>query len=145
MAGAWYAVALVRQGAALAQVLASENLRRFTSGDDHAHCVGYLLPLTLVGLLPWTPLLPLAFAPLRRDVRSAPATLAAAWFAAGFAFFSLAAAKRSVYVLGLYPAVALPSAPASPKRRRTAASPAWRARAASSSPPAASSWPRSRP
>src|SRR5207244_2639094 len=64
-------------------------------------------PLGLVGLLPWTPLLPLALVPLRDRPRSAAAALAAAWVATGVVFFSLAAAKRSVYLLPLHPGVAL--------------------------------------
>src|SRR5437660_960187 len=56
------------------------------------------LTATLAG---WT----LALVPLRG--RPATAALAAAWVATGVVFFSLAAAKRSVYLLPLYPAVAL--------------------------------------
>src|SRR5207302_10916662 len=75
------------------------------AATGHAHAAGYLVPLGLVGLLPWTPLLPLALVPLRD--RRAAAALAAAWVATGVVFFSLAAAKRSVYLLPLHPAVAL--------------------------------------
>src|SRR5439155_923084 len=63
--------------------------------------------LGLVGLLPWTPLLPLALVPLAERPRPAAVVLAAAWVTTGVAFFSLAAAKRSVYLLPLHPAVAL--------------------------------------
>src|SRR4029077_12717065 len=80
---------------------------RFVDAEDHAHGIWYLVPLGLVGLLPWTPILPLALAPLRRATRTPAAALAAVWFAVGFVFFSLAQAKRSVYLLPLYPAVAL--------------------------------------
>jgi len=64
------------------------------------------VPLGLVGLLPWTPLLPLALAPLRTRPRPLAYVFAAAWVTVGFVFFSLAQAKRSVYLLPLYPAVA---------------------------------------
>jgi 4-amino-4-deoxy-L-arabinose transferase-like glycosyltransferase len=109
-AGLWYGFALARGGAAFVDVVLRENWIRFLDTDaadtGHAHGVGYLLPLALVGVLPWTPLLPLALAPLRPP-RPAAATLAAAWVGAGLVFFSLSAAKRSVYLLPLYPALAL--------------------------------------
>src|SRR6185295_4485384 len=60
-----------------------------------------------VGLLPWTPILPLALVPLRRAARSPVTVLLASWFVGGLVFFSVAASKRSVYLLSLYPAVAL--------------------------------------
>ncbi len=109
LAGLWYAAAFAREGSALLDVVARENWLRFVDPEGaatgHAHAAGYLVPLGLVGLLPWTPLLPLALVPLRD--RRAAAALAAAWVATGVVFFSLAAAKRSVYLLPLHPAVAL--------------------------------------
>jgi len=109
VAGAWYALAFAREGSALLGVVARENWLRFIDPEGaatgHAHGVGYLVPLGLVGWLPWTPLLPLAYP--RERPRSATAVLAASWVVTGVAFFSLAAAKRSVYLLPLYPAVAL--------------------------------------
>ena len=111
VAGLWYAAAFAREGSALLDVVARENWLRFIDTEEartgHAHSVAYLLPLGLVGLLPWTPLVPFALAPLASRPRAPAATLAAAWVATGFVFFSLAAAKRSVYLLPLYPAVAL--------------------------------------
>jgi len=95
LAGLWYAAAFAREGSALLDVVARENWLRFVDPEGaatgHAHAAGSLVPLGLVGLLPWTPLLPLALVPLR-DRRAAAA---------------LAAAKRSVYLLPLHPAVAL--------------------------------------
>ncbi len=107
LAGVWYALAFARGGHVFAEVVARENWQRFIAAESHAHGIGYLLPLGLVGLLPWTPLLPLAMAALRRGVRTPAAVLAAGWVASGLVFFSLAAGKRSVYLLPLYPAVAL--------------------------------------
>jgi hypothetical protein len=45
--------------------------------------------------------------PLAARVRSATGALAGAWVVTGIAFFSLAAGKRSVYLLPLFPALAL--------------------------------------
>jgi 4-amino-4-deoxy-L-arabinose transferase-like glycosyltransferase len=107
VAGAWYAVALLRGGEDFVEVVARENVSRFLAGEGHEHGIGYLLPLGLVGLLPWTPLLPLAAAAARQPERGVPARLAASWVVTGVVFFSLASSKRSVYLLPLYPAVAL--------------------------------------
>ena len=111
LAGLWYWTAFRREGGAFLEVVARENWLRFLEPESaetgHAHGPGYLVPLGLVGLLPWTPLLPLLLAPLRARSRPAPAMLSAAWAATGMIFFTLAAAKRSVYLLPIYPAVAL--------------------------------------
>src|SRR5438477_3318755 len=111
VAGAWYAAAFLREGSAFLDVVARENWLRFVDAEGaatgHAHGPGYLVPLALVGLLPWTPLLPLALAPLRERPRPAPLVLAAVWIATAVVFFSLAAAKRSVYLLPVHPALAL--------------------------------------
>jgi 4-amino-4-deoxy-L-arabinose transferase-like glycosyltransferase len=110
-AAAWYVAAFAEQGSAFLSVVARENLLRFadteTAGTGHAHGPIYLALTGLVGLLPWTALLPLACAPLAARPRSLPTALAAAWFATGLVFFTLAASKRSVYLLPLYPAIAL--------------------------------------
>jgi len=109
-AAVWYGIAFAREGGAFLAVVARENVLRFVDTEDagtgHAHGVGYLVPLGLVGLLPWAPLLPLAFAGARRTPRDATG-LGAAWALAGLGFFSLAAAKRSVYLLPCFPALAL--------------------------------------
>jgi 4-amino-4-deoxy-L-arabinose transferase-like glycosyltransferase len=130
LGGLWYVAAFVQEGGAFFDVVVRENWLRFLdaeSGDTgHSHSVLYLLPIGLVGLLPWTPLLPLALASVRR---SRSLELAAAWVATVFVFFSLASAKRSVYLLPLFPALALlvgaaaakpPSGPFSSITRATA-------------------------
>jgi len=127
LAGAWYAVAFLRQGSAFLDVVARENWLRFLdtkAGDTgHAHTLGYLVGLGLVGLLPWTPLLPLALAPLQSRPRAPATTLLACWISVVFVFFSLASAKRSVYLLPLYPALAIlvGAGVAAPPAGRTAA------------------------
>ncbi|TMB04501.1 MAG: hypothetical protein E6J70_03905 [Deltaproteobacteria bacterium] len=109
VAGVWYAAAFSREGSAFLATVARENWFRYLDPDaetGHAHGAGYLFSLALVGLLPWTPLLPLGFVALGR-ARTPAANLAEAWVGAGLVFFSFAASKRSVYLLPLYPAVAL--------------------------------------
>ena len=111
-AALWYGVAFAREGGAFLHVVVRENLLRFVdtadAGTGHAHGLGYLPFVGMIGLLPWTLLLPLACAPLadarRRDPR---VVLLAAWVVVVLVFFSIAAAKRSVYLLPLFPALAV--------------------------------------
>ena len=111
VAALWYAAAAVHEGPAFVDIVVRENLLRFVDTEaaetGHAHGAGYLLAGGLVSLLPWTPLLPLALVPLLRRPRPAVASLAAAWIATGFVFFALASSKRSVYLLPLFPAIAV--------------------------------------
>lgn len=107
VAALWYAAAFAQHGSAFLDVVLKENLVRFVDTDDagtgHAHGLFYLPLLGLVGLLPWVPLLPLAR--VRRD--DAPLALAAVWAVVVLVFFSVANAKRSVYLLPALPAFAL--------------------------------------
>ncbi|MCW5889497.1 MAG: glycosyltransferase family 39 protein [bacterium] len=113
VAALWYGAALMKYGAAFFEVVAKENWLRFIDTDDaktgHAHGILYLPLLGLVGLLPWTPLLPLAAVPPRRGDTPAAraAAFALAWAVVTLVFFSLADAKRSVYLLPAFPAFAL--------------------------------------
>jgi 4-amino-4-deoxy-L-arabinose transferase-like glycosyltransferase len=109
-AAVWYAFAFRHGGEPFLRAVTRENLLRFVdttrAGTGHAHGLWYLPTLGLVGLLPWVPLLPLAVRGARRPPRGA-SRLAAAWALGTLVFFSLAAAKRSVYLLPCFPAVAL--------------------------------------
>ena len=107
LAALWYAAAFAREGWAFVDVVARENVLRFLDTDaadtGHAHGAPYLLVLGLVGLLPWTPIASFALA----APRSPAMAMATAWTVSGIVFLALAASKRSVYLLPLYPAVAL--------------------------------------
>jgi 4-amino-4-deoxy-L-arabinose transferase-like glycosyltransferase len=108
VAGLWYLIAFAEQGRAFLDVVVKENVVRFVDTDDartgHAHGAWYLPLLGLVGFLPWVPLLPLAVA--RRGDGEAR-VFATVWAATVLMFFSLANAKRSVYLLPAFPALAL--------------------------------------
>jgi 4-amino-4-deoxy-L-arabinose transferase-like glycosyltransferase len=111
-AALWYGVAFAREGGGFLHLVVQENLLRFVdtadAGTGHAHGLGYLPLVGMIGLLPWTLLLPLACAPLadarRRDPR---VVLLGAWVVVILVFFSIASAKRSVYLLPLFPALAV--------------------------------------
>ena len=115
-AGTWYVLALVLGGWAFfrKQVLA-ENVFTFLDSADfgggHRHSPFYLLGALLLGLLPWTVLLAGVVARLwrRRAEMSLddPRVYLLVWIAVVFGFYSIAASKRGVYLLSLYPAVAL--------------------------------------
>jgi 4-amino-4-deoxy-L-arabinose transferase-like glycosyltransferase len=107
-AAVWYLCAFVEQGRAFIDVVLRENVVRFIDTDDakagHAHGFFYLPIVGLVGALPWVPLLPLV-APRRG---AAPAVrFAALWTLVIVVFFSLANAKRSVYLLPAFPTIAI--------------------------------------
>jgi len=114
-AGLWYALAALRGGPTFFMTqIVEENLARFTGGaaslGGHAHSPAYLAAALLAGCLPWTLFLPAALrdaAPLPGKRPDSVALSALLWCAVIFAFFSLAESKRSVYLLPMYPALAL--------------------------------------
>jgi hypothetical protein len=91
-----------------------ENVFRFLGASamksGHEHGLFYYLPTFAAGFLPWTLFLVAALIRAvrnprtRRDPRIA---FPLVWFAVVFLFYSAASAKRSVYLLALYPAAAL--------------------------------------
>jgi 4-amino-4-deoxy-L-arabinose transferase-like glycosyltransferase len=113
--GAWYAAAATRGGRPFLSIVLHENVIRavgaahFTLG--HRHTVGYLVAALLAGLLPWTVLLPSVALVVWRDrrqlARSDARVVAILWIGAVFVPYALAASKRGVYLLPLYPAVCL--------------------------------------
>lgn len=115
VAGAWYAAATAEAGRAFLAIVANENLVRIVGATSanlgHAHGVGYLVGALLAGLLPWTLLLPGVALALWRDratlERRDPRLFALLWSAAVFLPYAVASSKRGVYLLPLYPAVAL--------------------------------------
>ena len=116
VAGSWYVMALILGGWQFfhKQVLA-ENLFTFFNSQDfgggHRHPASYLLGALLLGLLPWAVFLPGVGARLWRQRRQLsrhdPRLYLLVWIAVVFGFYAVAASKRSVYLLALYPAVAL--------------------------------------
>lgn len=110
----WYGAAIAREGSAYWTVLLRENLLRFVDAEKgrtgHHAPTWYLFAVGAVGFLPWTPLVPLGFAGSDGDAspeRRRVVRFATVWSAVILVFFSLASAKRSVYLLPLFPAVAM--------------------------------------
>ncbi len=115
-AGAWYVAALFEGGWAFfrKQILA-ENIFTFVDDPDwgggHRHGLLYLPTQWFLGSLPWSLLWPLVALALwqRRRLfqKSDPLVGLMLWVVIVFVFYEFAASKRGVYLLGLYPAVAL--------------------------------------
>src|SRR5262249_20830396 len=95
------------------QVLKENVLRFFASGEagmGHEHPLYYFVPSLFLGMAPWS----FFFPPLAVFLYQRRGTLAEdgfryllIWAATVFLFYSAASSKRSVYILPLYPAVAL--------------------------------------
>jgi 4-amino-4-deoxy-L-arabinose transferase-like glycosyltransferase len=118
--GGWYLAAWQLGGDSFVRKhVMKENVFRFLGATQlrsgHAHPVYYYLPTLAAGFLPWTPLLVPALVAAVRTVAGRRARAAAGerdprvlfplvWFLVVFVFYSLASAKRSVYLLLLFPA-----------------------------------------
>jgi 4-amino-4-deoxy-L-arabinose transferase-like glycosyltransferase len=110
LAAGWYAIAVTRGGAGFfdRQIL-QENLSRFAGGSGHSHPVYYYVPYLFSQGLPWGLLLPVV---LWDSFKKGPPSgdnrfFFKLWFAAMFVFFSISVGKRPVYLLPLYPALAI--------------------------------------
>ena len=113
VAGPWYAAISVAEPDFAVSFFWRHNVVRFLAPFDHAEPVWFHLPLLLIGMLPWSLLLPgFAVFLARRSARAAarrPAALgffllAAVW---SLVFFSAAGCKRPVYILPALPPLAL--------------------------------------
>jgi len=115
IAGGWYLVAWRLGGDPFVRKhILKENVFRFlaaaTLKSGHVHAFYYYLPTFAAGFLPWTPFLVAALvAALRDPIARADARVRflLVWIGVVFLFYSAASAKRSVYLLALYPAAAL--------------------------------------
>jgi dolichol-phosphate mannosyltransferase len=113
VAAPWYLAVMVREPEFAAYFFWKHNVVRFLAPFDHGKPVWFHLPGLLLGMLPWTLLLPgLARFLARRSARTAarrPAALgffllASLW---SLLFFSAAGSKRPVYILPAMPPLAL--------------------------------------
>jgi 4-amino-4-deoxy-L-arabinose transferase-like glycosyltransferase len=109
----WYVLMTVREPEFALDFFWKHNVLRFVQPFDHPEPVWFYLPSLLVGMLPWTLLLPgLIRFLLRHSRRTAarrPAALGFFLLCFGWAllFFSAAGCKRAVYVLPALPPLAL--------------------------------------
>ena len=110
LATGWYVVAVTRGGEGFfdRQIL-EENLSRFAGGSGHSHPIYYYIPYLFAQSMPWGLFLPVLLWDLfTGGVRAKESALfLKLWFLVMFVFFSISAGKRAVYLLPLYPALAL--------------------------------------
>ncbi len=105
----WFVVVTVRDPAFVDYFFWTHHVRRFLDPIDHLQPVWYYVPLLLLGMLPWTLLLP---GLVKHLIGRAPQPtgalgfflLAALW---GLAFFSASGCKRPSYILPVMPPLAL--------------------------------------
>jgi len=106
----WYIIAVTRGGEGFfdRQIL-QENIERFFGGSGHSHPFYYYLPYLFSQDFPWGLLLPFFLWDMLRNKHSAEegTLFLQLWFAGMFLFFSVSLGKRPVYLLPLYPALAL--------------------------------------
>ncbi len=115
VAGSWYALALWQGGEQFfTKQILRENLLRFVAteaaGTGHEHPFYYFIPGLFLGMFPWSlffPALILLFTYHRPLLADARILYLLIWFGTVFLFFSASSGKRTVYILPLYPAVAL--------------------------------------
>jgi len=106
----WYGFAVTRGGEGFVnRQLLQENLERFVGGSGHNHPVYYYLPYLFSQGLLWSLFLPfLLWDSFKKGFLSGDdALFLKLWFLVMFIFFSIAMGKRPVYLLPLYPALAL--------------------------------------
>ena len=106
----WYGLAITRGGEGFVnRQLLSENLNRFFGGSGHSHPVYYYLPYLFSLGLPWSLFLPFLFwNGFRRGfTQNDDRLFFQVWLVVMLVFFSFSAGKRPVYLLPLYPALAL--------------------------------------
>ena len=113
IAAPWFVLAERANPGAARFFLLGENVSRFTTGaGGHPAPVWFYVPVLLVGMFPWTGLLPAAIwhgIRCRRDDeprRDNAAILCLTWAAVTVGFFSLSGSKVEAYVLPAWPALA---------------------------------------
>lgn len=92
------------------ELLFKQNVGRVTGemGKGHVNPPWYFLENFLVDFLPWLFLFPTALVALFRSGRDRKAVIALlGWIGFVVVFFSLSASKRNLYILSIYPAVAI--------------------------------------
>jgi 4-amino-4-deoxy-L-arabinose transferase-like glycosyltransferase len=110
LAVGWYGLAATRGGESFVdRQLLRENLERFFGGSGHSHPVYYYISYLFAQGLLWSLFLPFLFwDSFKQGFGSNEDRLFLwLWFSAMFVFFSVSLGKRPVYLLPLYPALAL--------------------------------------
>lgn len=92
-------------GEYLDQIVFDQNVKRYADPWHHFRPWYYYLTVIPLELFPWSFLLPAAF--FVKGSERKPWLFALCWMVVTVVFFSLSPAKRTVYILTMYPAMAL--------------------------------------
>lgn len=107
----WYLPAVLLGGKAyMEETLLKETVNRYAKGWSHVHPFYYYFLTFPANFLPWTLFLPgviLFVLSKRKEGIGKEFLFLLVWFASIFLFFSLSKGKREIYLLPLYPAVAI--------------------------------------
>jgi len=107
----WYGLAISRGGEGFVnRQLLSENVGRFFGGSGHSHPIYYYLGYLFSLAIPWCLFYPFMFWDWANERGSATGDdllFLQTWFGVMLIFFSLSSGKRAVYLLPIYPALAL--------------------------------------
>src|SRR4029077_17518524 len=111
VAGSWYALAFWQGGKDFAFIVLREHLPTFAGGEpSHPHPFYWYFPVLFRNTAPWS----LFFLPIgiflyrfRHRLFEEKLLYPVVWFVTVLIFFSSFTQKRSVYILSLYPAMAL--------------------------------------
>jgi dolichol-phosphate mannosyltransferase len=113
VAAPWYVAVALRQPEFLRYFFWLHNVVRFAQPFDHQGPIWQYIPGLLIGIMPWTlllyPMLRFLTRLSARKARRRPAALGMFLlsFASMFLFFSLAGSKRPVYLVPVFPPLAL--------------------------------------
>ena len=107
VAAPWYILATLRNGTPfLEDFFWKHHFGRFLSSElQHGQPVWFYIPILLVGVFPWVPMLALLFN--RQLYRDRRVQFLLAWFGWGFVFFSASRNKLPGYLLPLLPPLAV--------------------------------------
>jgi len=106
----FYAVSQLTDGKWVADFIYIHHIQRYTAGAGHRQPVYYYLTTLPRDFLPWTIfILPAFFAyrPLRSRSTDPVLQFFLVWFSAVFLFFTLSNTKRDLYLLPLFPSMAV--------------------------------------
>ncbi|HET7008380.1 MAG TPA: glycosyltransferase family 39 protein [Candidatus Binatia bacterium] len=107
----WYGLAISRGGEGFVnRQLLSENVSRFFGGSGHSHPIYYYFSYLFSLATPWCLFYPFMFwdwAKERSGGDGDALLFLQTWFGVMLLFFSLSSGKRAVYLLPIYPALAL--------------------------------------
>lgn len=137
IAAPWFVLVSIRHPEFPAYFFLHEHLARFASGVHHRSGQWYYyLAVLSLGMLPWSLILPARLARTHRPLRgvfSLPRSEASAfifsWIVPGLLFFTVARSKLPLYILPVFPGVALATAAAldhDPREEAPAGKYLWR-------------------